>query len=320
MGSTKQKDSDDTAQEQEPTTWDQDFVLTTIRAYLASNLDPKETASALTTPINQHLDSLFLRSTNSSPNNENPHENDNWTPNLDPTIKSIDHSTSVPWSYDFPNETDIWTSILTLARSVPHSSPTIPHLVSLLAAIKTMPDSPAARVPQKWSQLPNLGTEIRENWNRTIQETEDDASWSCTPSGWASMNAFVAQFTAAGVANYNRYAIWALRDALEDPVGHESSVGYPCNLDRHVPAAAVWILYAGKVMYTEWLGLEEPQDRGGSLWEGKGFEAGRWGFWKERFRWVGKQREVEIQDETREMARRAVERMEEIERVEVPRR
>lgn len=52
----------------------------------------------------------------------------------------------------------------------------------------------------------------------------------------------------------------------------------------------------------------------------EGFEPERWAFWRERFRWVGVQRGVEVKKETRTWARRALERMEELERTERPRR
>ncbi len=47
-----------------------------------------------------------------------------------------------------------------------------------------------------------------------------------------------------------------------------------------------------------------------------GFTRGRWGFWKERFRWIEGLREGEVMEETRGMARRAGEKMEEVEGLE----
>lgn len=85
--------------------------------------------------------------------------------------------------------------------------------------------------------------EVRENWNRTIdEETLNDDRWSCTPEAWASMNAFIAQLTVAGVADFKLYGIWALRAALEDAPNQCSNVGHVTNMDHYVPAAAVWIL------------------------------------------------------------------------------
>lgn len=173
-----------------------------------------------------------------------------------------------------------------------------------------------------------MGWEIRENWNRTIREPGDRSEgnqWSCTPAQWASMNAFVAQFTIADVLDYTNYCVWALRDALEDVPGQRSMVGHITNLDHLVPAAAVWIFVAGKAIYVEWLewGMNEPEiagDAGGTLWDRRGFGPKRWAFWKERFEWVAGQEEVEVKEETRRFAREAARRMEEIEKTEAPRR
>ncbi|KAL8861688.1 MAG: hypothetical protein Q9178_001889 [Gyalolechia marmorata] len=283
----------------EQSTFDQ-FALSTLESYLTHNLDPTTTARALTTPINSLLD---------SPN------------------RTAYHNTS-----HLPSEESIWTSILTLTRRVPFSSPTIPHLVSLLAALKTMPaphqniiPAPSAWEGTKflWSDLPLFGMEVRENWNRVIVDEEEKAKeegkedkdkWTCTPDAWTSMNALLAHLTVARVADFKRYAIWALRDALEEkPTTTTTQAG---SWNHLVPAAAVWVLVAGEVMYREWIGLEEPRDRGGELWDGVGFTRGRWGFWKERFKVVEvglREGEEEVMEETGVLARRAVEKMEEVE-------
>ncbi len=111
--------------------------------------------------------------------------------------------------------------------------------------------------------------EIRENWNRVIvdeeekakKEEEEEDKWTCTPSAWTSMNALVAHLTVARVMDFKRYAIWALRDALEE----EEQTQAGSTLNHLVPAAAVWVVVAGEVMYREWIGLEEPRDRGGGV-------------------------------------------------------
>lgn len=140
------------------------------------------------------------------------------------------------------------------------------------------------------------------------------------------MNAFVAQFTVADVRDFRTYCTWAPRDALEDVPGQRSGVGHTTNLDHYVPAAAVWIFVAGKVIYTEWLGwgAEEPDISGAqganNMWQRKGFGPKRWAFWKGRFEWVARQQEVEVREQTRCLARKAAQRMEEIEKTGVPRR
>ncbi|KAI4088413.1 MAG: hypothetical protein LQ344_006068 [Seirophora lacunosa] len=254
-----------------------------IQSYLTSSLEPDATASALTTPINDILAS-------------DSSETD-----------------------DTPCAEDIWSALLSHARHHHPLSQSIPALIALLAAIKA---SPSGNTDQPWRQLPSFGMTVREEWNRTISPSASDADpWSCTPVQWASMNAFVALCTVAGVEDFKLYAIWALRAALEDVPGQRSKVGHVADLDHWVPAAAAWVLCAGEVMYREWLGGAEKGSRaasGGMLWEGEGFDLGRWRFWSERLRWVGAQREVDVEEETREWARWAADRMEEVERVEKP--
>lgn len=292
---TEEEEAQQPKQEQGPQVWSSDDVYSTILASLTNSIDPKETASALTKPINAFVES------------------------------------NGPRTDESPDETDIWDTMLLIARQQPPSSPFITSLVTLLAAVKEMPSPDHWPHPwylgqqQSWRDLLGFGPEVRENWNRDIFEgaVEGDG-WSCTPEGWASMNAFVAQITVAGVVDFKLYAIWALRNALEDIPAQVSNGGHITNLDREVPAAAVWILEAGKMMFTEWLGLKDfghgNAAKGGMLWVGEGYEPERWVFWRERFRWVGEQRDVKTTEETRVWARRALEKMEEIERMEKPRK
>ncbi|KAL8714487.1 MAG: hypothetical protein Q9225_006563 [Loekoesia sp. 1 TL-2023] len=264
-----------------PQPWSEDFVFSIITSYLSNSLSPQEAALALTTPVNEFL------------------------------------SSQAEETDDSPSEFDIWSAMLATARQHPYNSPTIPALVTLLAAIKEAPTPMTLKRNRYtyWTDLPHFGWEARENWNRTIREPEDKGGWTCTVEQWTSMNAFVAQITVAGVIDFKNYCIWAMNDALEDIPGRRSVPGPITKLDRHVPAAAVWILVAGKMLYTEWLGLGVEGER-----TPQGLGSERWRFWKERFGWVARQDEVEIKDETRGFARTAAERMEEIERVEVPRR
>lgn len=49
------------------------------------------------------------------------------------------------------------------------------------------------------------------------------------PDAWASLNAFAVGLTAASVSNFESYIGWLLRHTL--------------------PAAATWVLYAGRLLY-----------------------------------------------------------------------
>ncbi|KAL8712999.1 MAG: hypothetical protein Q9220_002859 [cf. Caloplaca sp. 1 TL-2023] len=270
----------------------QKLIESTIKSYLNNKLSAQETASLLTTPINKALDA------------DNSSEDDD--------------------DDDAPYEGDIWTAILSTTRKHAYDHPAIPSLVALLAAIQDSPDPTLWKSKQQsdpyqsWRHLPGFGMEVREDWNRTLTDSPSgDDQWSCTPAQWTSMNALLAHITVTRVSNFARYAIWALRDALEDIPGQSTFAGHVANLDHYVPAAAVWVFVAGEIIYNEWIlggGEKEVEDVGGHLWEGKGFSRERWGFWKERFGWVRGQGGVEVEEETRAVAGRAVVVMEGVER------
>lgn len=92
----------------------------------------------------------------------------------------------------------------------------------------------------------------------------------------------------------------------------------------YIPAAAPWILIAGPNIWLfskrndgatgdnvtqRWIGGD---DGGELLWVGsEGFSLERWGFWKKRF---GEISGIEAKKHVRQLAARAVEEMEKIER------
>lgn len=149
------------------------------------------------------------------------------------------------------------------------------------------------------------------------------------------MNAFTARLATARIG-FDLYAIWALRQALEDEpwsnasdsTNEESTESQVMSegdrlrkltykeqqllfvLDGLVPAAAQWIFYAGHFIYNsqqEWEKSETRGDpaRGGDKWNGKkGFCKERWDFWKSRFSWVAEL--PELMDETKTIATQAV--------------
>lgn len=94
---------------------------------------------------------------------------------------------------------------------------------------------------------------------------------------WVNLNAFVARITEAQVHDFALYAIWAFRDALEEPV--------VAGTDTHVRAAAQWIFHAGQHLYQIERVFPQNVAIAGPLWSGetKGFCKDRWAFWKQRF-------------------------------------
>lgn len=138
---------------------------------------------------------------------------------------------------------------------------------------------------------------------------------------WQNLNAFAARCTAAQTLDLKIYGLWTLRDALESESSHCPSSHDIQFLDVVVPAAAQWVLHAGKTIFNSndevqedeiqpSHGLDSPTTV--NLWKGKsGFCMGRWTLWKTRFEWVHSVEELNIV--SRGLARQAKKAMEEIE-------
>ncbi len=126
---------------------------------------------------------------------------------------------------------------------------------------------------------------------------------------WTRHNAFLARLvTTPGALDYEKYALISMQGALEESAKTAEEIS------ANVPAAAVWIFYAGEHIYKsrrEWSERWTPA-QGGPLWNGKkGFCPERWALWKDRFQWVTMQENTT--DEAREFAGKAVRKMSEIE-------
>ena len=119
--------------------------------------------------------------------------------------------------------------------------------------------------------LPVFGAQMRETWNFPPP--------AVSAGTWANLNAFAAQLTVAGV-DFSRYAIWALREALE-----EDSPELP----RVLPAAVEWFRLAGPVLASlaQRAADADGSDQAGRLGReaglaDRGFSVGRWNFWRHR--------------------------------------
>ncbi len=136
---------------------------------------------------------------------------------------------------------------------------------------------------------------------------------------WASLNALLAKLHASTDIIYlDLRGLSALLDALEEP--HVD----PKAFDDLVPAAAMWILFAGERIKGNDVGYAKhtidvdqtkrlPWSRG-ALWTGeRGFSDARWEFWKARFEVLAERDDVE--SETRNWARKAEIRMSGIDEV-----
>jgi hypothetical protein len=166
-----------------------------------------------------------------------------------------------------------------------------------------------------WDVLPAFNYSVLEGgwhqapWDvpvRSPEEANGKALRSWSPSQWLNTNAFMARCTGSRIpgAAFPRAALQVLNHTLELP-------RTPDGLDVYVPAATVWMLYAGRGSYEN----EDDDDRvrgvalgtdETTVWLYKGPEGycrERWDFWKKRFK--EEMDNVEGKEETRIFAKRA---------------
>ncbi len=119
-------------------------------------------------------------------------------------------------------------------------------------------------------------------------DAEDDRAF--TLDEWLNLNSFVARLFSTTVGGFVNFAIWELRNGLEED---EHDMGPTPVTNTRVLIASEWIVQSGQRLLRESLLnylSTEPEDathgspyRGGSLYSGtKGFGLERWGFWKRR--------------------------------------
>ncbi|KAH7121655.1 hypothetical protein EDB81DRAFT_665917 [Dactylonectria macrodidyma] len=180
----------------------------------------------------------------------------------------------------------LWSDVLTAAEQTPHGQQE--RLVEILRAIKDLPQPVHEGKKfeiwdeeQQWNQLPLFGANCREHLG--IAQEKSGAAF-------INLNAFYARITAANVHDLGLYAIWILRQALEDP--EKSEIAKETSSDL-LQAASVWFIFAAEPL-TKWSkdqkqfdgkiakpgkSLSARQDAPG--W--KGFSPERWQIWLDRF-------------------------------------
>ena len=92
-------------------------------------------------------------------------------------------------------------------------------------------------------------------------------------------------------------------------------------LSADVPAAAVWLIYAGNVFYEAAISAQDMgplRQKGGMLWQAIGGEGGysrtRWAFWKSRFKFIAQ--ELDVDEMAKRMSAEAVEKMEAVDKTQ----
>ncbi|KAF1978094.1 hypothetical protein BU23DRAFT_550203 [Bimuria novae-zelandiae CBS 107.79] len=207
----------------------------------------------------------------------------------------------------------IWNSLLHSSKRIPfRDAEQHAKLVDLVKAIQEHPDPSGGST---YKTLSGLGMQAREAYNDIPRH--DTGLFKQDFHAWANLNYFLARLTESGVFEFYLYTIWAMREALEKAPGR-----LPGWYDIHVPAAAVWVFALGSKLYEREEDLT-PKNRnegnpakGGDLWTGGPvFSKERWAFWKKRFGDVaGEEGDASlVSEETRKIARDAVEAMEKAE-------
>ncbi|KAM5350771.1 hypothetical protein ACJ41O_007276 [Fusarium nematophilum] len=218
----------------------------------------------------------------------------------------------------FQDELDgLWSAILTAAEQTPHDQQN--RLVDVMRAIKDMPQPVHESdkklevwdEEQRWDQLPMFGAKAREQLD-IAQEKSGQA--------YVNLNAFFARLTAAGVDDFGLFAIWTLREALEDPAQDDIAKTSP----ELLKAAAVWLIYAAEILAEASKQTKQFDGKiarpGASLsmfkddpgW--KGFCQERWNVWKTRLASTSLERTESLSD-AKSLIVRSLERITEIEKI-----
>ncbi|KAF2762773.1 hypothetical protein EJ05DRAFT_481660 [Pseudovirgaria hyperparasitica] len=189
-----------------------------------------------------------------------------------------------------------WKSILTVAENTTHSEQS--HLIDFVTRLRkeTLKSSSGGAISHEggsiWTDLPTFGWQVREAWGFSPKQPGADEA-SKTP--YVNQNAFLARLTNMSTAgdaddtlDFSLYALWSLREALEDDAPEETP-GYGA-----IRAAAVWMIYSAEKI---WQLSEAEKAFDGKLAkagrkfkdeEWRGFNNDRWNVWKDEFRKLAK--------------------------------
>ncbi|KAL7788818.1 hypothetical protein V8C43DRAFT_287180 [Trichoderma afarasin] len=180
----------------------------------------------------------------------------------------------------------LWTLLADVAKRIPLDDPRLQHLVEILKALHAKQTGSVevwGSQHELWADMPLFGAVMREEWNAS-PEFDGKPDQATKIAQWLSINSFAARLLGASVSDWTNFAIWELRDGLEEPVSTDEA------RDTHLITASEWITQAGQVLYNETKNSIELDSqttqalRPGSLVEGtkSGFNEERWSFWKKQ--------------------------------------
>ncbi|KAK6065595.1 hypothetical protein SCUP234_12483 [Seiridium cupressi] len=198
---------------------------------------------------------------------------------------------------------ETWNSFFQAVQHIPYANTAQDKLVKAVRELALLPKEDRK---QDWETLPQLGWVARDWFNRMPFEKHAQSENAAETLGsWININAFLARLGGTGVHSTLDFAIWSLRQALEN----EESTGAPTLLDCHIQAAAQYVEYEGHILRQRlslgWKPREAEAQmfKGGALFDGEpGLSDERWKFWISRFRELADQTTT---DEAKSAALRA---------------
>ncbi|KAJ8125599.1 hypothetical protein O1611_g8039 [Lasiodiplodia mahajangana] len=173
----------------------------------------------------------------------------------------------------------IWDLILNISQCIPPDHPWQDCLLQAIGHLRQQDGTVPAMGVCLWKELPDLPMTIREHWIDPVGNKEDECNVG-EFARWQNQNSFVARLTSASLTTGQRFPIWQLRAALEEPPTRGRA--QECRLW----VACEWIIRCDGFIYqcmnSGW--SDEQSFQTGSLCDGfPHFSINRWNFWKKRF-------------------------------------
>ena len=186
---------------------------------------------------------------------------------------------------DDVNFAELWLSILYSARRISYrQSQQHDKLVDLVAAFKNHSISGNEEYNYIYGSLTEFDLCCREVCNNS--PNVDSGFINEEADAWANLNFFLARVASKHISDCSRFAIWVMREALEEPQDDDKPARAAEKHNVYVPAAAMWVFGMGRALFMkeeEVLNLDDMHtgnsEEPGDLWKGKrGFSKQRWWF------------------------------------------
>ena len=215
----------------------------------------------------------------------------------------------IPWSRHPVAEwhmRNMWSIMFDIISGFRALDPRIFKLARLVMALQQRSGVWEWRHPaeRSWAELPYFDEELDKYWRRSPNMFDSSSQASCTMAEWTAMNSFVALLGVKDVKYIHRYAIFSIRNAVQHAPQSGGFGYYDAVMNFGVPAAAVWIMIAGKTIFDQVLQQEHFQSP-------QGISIRQWQFWKLGFMLYGR-REDGKRPKIKALALAAADKMAEI--------